>query len=558
MRHRGRLVLLCCATIGHAQVVVNEVLPVPPTGEPEWVEVYNGSDTTAELTGWWIADLRTAVRLPPLRLPARGYAVLTRDTAALREVRQLPEGVVLCELRLPTLNNTSDAVILRRADSVLVDSLFYSLRWGRSGISLERRQPTSPAWSPENLAPCQAPTGATPGELNSITPVPSDYQLREFRLSTPTTVLVVVENTGTEEQAGASCTLWIDRNHDSVFTADERCWQQGVPTLMPGHRWQFTIAVDSLWAAIPEGWYECQAVVNLPGDARRWNDTLRRRFYRSIALPAVRINEILYEPVPGGAEFVELVNVGPDTLVLEGWKLHDWSPSAADTVCVPVPLRVPPGGFAVIAWDSAIVGAYPQLQTNPGFVLAGGTLALNNTGDVLVVRDPNGVVVDSLAYTPEWHDPVLSSSQRQGRSLEKLHPLLPSAERSSWSSSAAALGATPGELNSIAVPLPREGTLTAAPNPLRLSSEERRYCVLSYELPFGRAFLTVRLFTEEGAHVRTLAHALFTASTGYVVWDGRTDRGELVPPGIYVVLLEAEEAGGGRRFTAKAAIVVGY
>lgn len=557
--HPGKLAaLLYCATIGQAQVVINEILPVPPAGEPEWVELYNGSDSTADLTGWWLTDLRTAARLPAFRLPARGYAVLSRDTTALREVRHVPNGAFLLEIRLPTLNNTSDALTLRRADSALIDSLFYSMRWGKSVVSLERRSAEAPAWSADNLAPCEAPGGATPGALNSVTPVPKDYRLLEFRLATPTSFLLAAENAGTERQGRASCLLWVDRNRDSLLTAEELRWQQEIPELIPGQRWEHSVPADSLWEGLPEGWYICQVVVQLPGDARNWNDTLRRRFYRSVALPSLRFNEILSDPAPGGAEFVELVNIGSDTLTLEGWKLHDWSPSRSDTVSITAPLRLPPNGFAVVAWDSALVTLYPQLRTHPGFVLGKGTLTLNNAGDVLVLRDPNGVVVDSLAYSTDWHDPALSSTQRRGRSLEKLHPLLPSADRSSWSSSASAAGATPGEPNSIAVPLPSQGALAASPNPLHLAAGERRYCVLAYALPFQRAFLTVRLFTEEGTHLRTLAHAMYVAATGHLVWDGRTERGELVPPGVYIALLEAEEAGSGRRHTAKTAVVVGY
>ncbi len=556
--HRYGLVALLCLSIGQAQVVINEVLPIPPAGEPEWVELYNSGQTAAELEGWWIADLRTAVRLPPLRIPPQGYALLTRDTAALREARHLPAGIVLVELRVPTLNNTSDAVVLRRPDSTVADSLFYSMRWGQSGRSLERRRPELPAWSPENLAPCEAPAGATPGEVNSITPVAYDCRLWELRLLDPATFSVRVENNGTQSQAASTCVLWVDADHDGSVSATELRWQQEVPALAPGQQWEFSIPAESVWHGLPEGWYTCGAAVTLAADLRRWNDTLRQRFYRSVTAPSLRFNEVLYEPLSGGAEFVELVNVGTDTLVLEGWKLHTWSLSQTEALSITAPLRVPPQGFAVIAWDSAIVRFYPQLQSHPGLFVGQRSLQLNNDGDILLVRDPNGLLIDSLPYSPQWHDPALSSSQRRGRSLEKLHPLLPSSEGTSWSSSAAPLGATPGEPNSIAVPEPGEGTLAATPNPLRLSGAERRYCVLSYRLPFRRAFVTARVFTEEGVLLRTLAHAVYSASEGYLRWDGANEHGERVPPGVYVVLMEAQEAGSARRYEAKAVLIVGY
>lgn len=536
-----------------AQVVLNELMPVPPTGEPEWVELYNLSDTAVALTNWWIEDARTAVRFPPVILPARGYAVLSRDTAALREVRSLPASAVLVELRLPTLNNTTDILVLRTPDSLRVDSLYYSMRWGKAGVSLERRWAEKPA-TQENLLPCEAPSGATPGEVNSVTPLAQDYRLRDFRLVDAETLTLVVENAGTEPQGSALCRLWVDSDHDSSFAPAEERFQLSTPGLLPGQTWQAQIPAESLWTGLPEGWYTVRAAVELPGDERSWNDLLQRRFYRSARHSAVRINEILYDPPAGGVEFVELVNTGKDTVLLQHWTLRD---GAGVTVTITAPVSLPPDSFAVLAWDSALVGQYPYLRGNPRLFIGSSSIALNNSGDAVVLCDPNGVVVDSVFYLPSWHDPVVGSSRR-GRSLEKLHPLLPSSERSSWSSCGAPQGATPGLPNSIAIPPLPEGRLGASPNPFQISTAERRYCVISYELPFVKAQVVVRIFTDEGIPVRTLAHALYSASQGYVSWDGRTERGELVPPGPYVVLVEAEEVGGNRWYRGKFLLVVTY
>ncbi len=539
-----------------AQVIINEVMPVPPAGEPEWVELYNPGERALELTNWWLTDLRTAVSLPRFLLPPRGYAVLTRDTAALREARRLPEGTTLVELRLPTLNNTSDAVILRRPDSVLVDSLFYTMRWGRAGVSLERREPTLPAWAPDNLAPCQAPAGATPGEVNSVTPLPADYAVESLAMSSLTAFSVTVLNAGTAPHGEASVTFWIDANRDGQYTEDERRLHLQVPELSPGQRWTKELAAPLLWGELPAGWYSIRAAVELPGDMRRWNDTLQRRFYRSAVSATISINELLYEPLPGGAEFVELVNTGNDTLALEGWKLHTWRPTQTDTLTIATPLKLGPGELAVIAWDSAIVRSYPWLLGHAGVYIGKASLWLRNSGDVVIVRDPNGVTVDSVPYSPRWHDPAARGGR--GLSLEKLHPLLPSTEPSSWSSCGAPEGATPGRPNSIAIPVPLQGTVQAAPNPFRIAAAERHYCLIAYELPFQKATVTVRIFTEEGMPLRTLEHARFSASRGFVRWDGRTDRGEFAPPGVYVVVVEALDLNSGRQSVSKMPLVVAY
>lgn len=543
-------------TVTAAQPVINELMPVPPKGEPEWLELFNAADTPVAFSNWWLTDSRIAVRLPAFVLPPRGYAVLCRDTAALREVRSLPATAVLVELRLPTLNNTSDVITLRAPDSSLVDSVYYSMSWGRAEVSLERARAELPAWSPENLLPSRSPTGATAGDVNSVTPVPVDYACADFRLLSSDTLLVAVINAGTTAQSGASYTVWLDRDGDSSFSPAELRLRRSLPPLQPGQRWEERIPAGGLWGELPRRWYVLQLVVELPGDVRRWNDTLRRRFYRSVGSSVVRINEILYDPLPNGAEFVELVNVGEDTVTLEGWLLHDLG-SSSDTLRIGTALRLAPNQFAVLGWDSSLLVAYAELQGSSSVYIGTPALTLNNAGDGIVLRDPNGVAVDSVSYDPTWHDPAVGSARR-GRSLEKLHPLLPSSERSSWSTCAAPVGATPGAPNSIAVPSLPDGELTASPNPFRLSAAERQYCVISYRLPFQKALVTVRIFSDEGACLRTLLLAAYSAAHGHVAWDGRSDRGELVPPGPYVVLVEAQEAGGAGRYEAKAVVVIGY
>jgi hypothetical protein len=540
-------VVLAFGVLGlRAQVVVNEVMPVPPTGEPEWVELFNTADSAVALEGWWIADLKSMVQLPALRLPPRGYAVLTRDTAALLEARAIPPEAVLVELRLPTLNNTTDAVVLRRPDSAVVDSLFYSMRWGRAGVSLERRLATEPAHASSNVQPSIAPAGATPGAVNSVTPLPADFALAGVVVrGLPPRLEITVRNTGEQLPQAASVTLWIAREGQWQLRQQ---WQ--LPVLFPGEQRTVGEELGSLFSAQEMGRrYRYRAAVTAAEDPRRWNDTSEGELFASAELLPVRINEILYEPHPGEPEFVELVNLHRDTVDLAGWTLED---ASGRLVRIGEGIRIAPGQFAVIASDSTITTKHPQAKTN---LTTSKNLMLNNNGDLLLLRDPNGVVVDSLYYLPSWHDPFLSGATR-GISLEKLNPALPSAAASSWSSCGAPEGATPGLPNSIAVPLSGGGEVQVAPAPFRLHAGQRAYCLVQYHLPFRQALLTARVYSEQGELVRTLAHVTYTAAEGSLVWDGRTEQGEMVPPGAYILLLEARDRESGREYRSRSLIVV--
>jgi hypothetical protein len=75
--------------------------------------------------------------------------------------------------------------------------------------------------------------------------------------------------------------------------------------------------------------------------------------------------------------------------------------------------------------------------------------------------------------------------------------------------------------------------LTAAPNPFNPST------VIQYQAPAGS--LQIAVFDASGGRVRTLLAARTDGGAGSLVWDGRTDDGQALPSGIYLLRLAAGE-----------------
>src|SRR5690606_23234776 len=62
-------------------IVINEILPAPSSGNPEWVELYNPTPQTIDISGAWIDDIASGGGAPKL-IPASttiapgGYFIL--------------------------------------------------------------------------------------------------------------------------------------------------------------------------------------------------------------------------------------------------------------------------------------------------------------------------------------------------------------------------------------------------------------------------------------------------------------------------------------------------
>jgi len=105
-----------------SRVYISEFLPAPPSGEKEWVELYNDNDVPVTLTDWYIDDVKdggASEKKFTLTIPAKRYGVVTLATAIF--------------------NNSGDSVRLLNMTKTELDSVQYgssqiALSWGWSTL----------------------------------------------------------------------------------------------------------------------------------------------------------------------------------------------------------------------------------------------------------------------------------------------------------------------------------------------------------------------------------------------------------------------------------------
>lgn len=299
------------------------------------------------------------------------------------------------------------------------------------------------------------------------------------------------------------------------------------------------IAITDLGWPDVTGWVELTCVV--PGDTlRTW-----------IELPpppgAVIINEVMFDPRPGRADYVEITSQAAEPVPLRGWTLRDASTSAM----IPDSTVVTPGEYTVLASKASVA----EMMTAAPAVVSR-AINFNTTGDRVALCTSSGFVADELTYSPKWHSSVLSSTR--GFSLEKLHPALVTNRSTSWTTCSDTAGGTPGRANSTTRAVPQHGTLHVSPSPF--SSDPRSVlhpAVITYRQPFRTARATISIVASDGVRIATLLNSQGIFWQGAVAWDGTSDSGQRVPPGPYIVVLECVDAASSATHQATALIVVG-
>lgn len=162
--------------IGRPAVVITEIMYQPIRRDGEWIEIFNASGSTQDLSGWTVADARGSPRLLDggnLRLRPNRFLVLCQDSTVFRDLHgpnvrvQQPWG------GWPSLNDTdrdgaADRIVLLDRHGIPIEAVIYSDLLGSArGISLERPHPPEPGRETPPWFVSMSPHGSTPGIYNS-------------------------------------------------------------------------------------------------------------------------------------------------------------------------------------------------------------------------------------------------------------------------------------------------------------------------------------------------------------------------------------------------------
>ena len=155
----------------------------------------------------------------------------------------------------------------------------------------------------------------------------------------------------------------------------------------------------------------------------------------------IRVTEINYNPLAGGAEFIEIQNIGGVTVDLSGVTLTE-GPSVPLTLATGTTLDA--GEFGLFVNDvAAFTAAYPNVD--PALILGTFAGGLSNGGEGIALLAADGSEIADFSYADS--DPFPIAADGAGASLELISPDVTPADEVgkyyAWQSSLAT-GGTPG------------------------------------------------------------------------------------------------------------------
>ncbi len=523
-------------------VVIHEIFadPTPVRSLPssEFIELRNRSGKEINMKNWTVTNGSTTGKINSQVILKPDSLLVLCPASSLPQF--LPFGPVVSVSPWPTLNNDGDTIIIFSSTGQLIHAVNWNTTWYDNtlkkdgGWSIEMKDVRFPCLGKENWSSATDSRGGTPSQSNSIQSIQSDVYApypRFIYMPDSITVAIVYAEPLLAEVAAAT-SISIDELGISSLS------------LLPP---MFNVLVVKLKKPAVEKTLYTLNNLTATDCALNKSPPVKLSFGRfSTVKPLdVVINEILFDPVSGGFDYVEILNrsdkiLDVSTLFLANRNASGSLSSIQRIRSSPFPLLA--GEYLAVTEDSTWLrqhydcGNVMMTDAMPSYPDDQGTV---------VLLDETGRVTDELNYNEKWHFPLIRN--REGIALERLNTNAPTQNMLNWHSASTSAGyGTPGLINSQSVPNDLStGELTLSSRVISPDLDGRDdFMLINYQFAEPGYVANITIYDAFGNPVKYLVKNALCGIKGQFRWDGTGENNNTLVKGHYIILTETFNLNG--------------
>lgn len=259
------------------------------------------------------------------------------------------------------------------------------------------------------------------------------------------------------------------------------------------------------------------------------------------------ISELLYQPLSGEAEYVELYNDSNQDIELADYHIVRW---VGDSLGKHYPLpqhTVATHSYVVLTKDAASVMANYTVKHLNRLIECSLPTYPNNGGSV-VLSTADSIIIDRFDYLPSMHSRLLRD--KAGVALERRSFVRPTNEAGNWFSASSTSGyGTPGYANSQSTEyLATEASFEFSSTLLSPDGDGYQDVLeINYRLEDNDLSARIDIYDGHGTLVKRLVNSGLLGTHGTLEWDGRNDNGQTLPQGQYIVQISLYNLHGERQ-----------
>ncbi|MCB2194261.1 MAG: lamin tail domain-containing protein [Bacteroidetes bacterium] len=541
-------------------VVINEIManPDPPIALPEveYIELFNTTEYDILLKDWALSVGTTQKYFQDDTIKSGEYLILCDDDLE-DQLTNYGKTSVFSSL---SLTDGGQTLVLRDKDERIISQVMYSEDWyqddfkAEGGWSLEQIDPLNPCGEENNWIASESETGGTPGAQNSVMAENPD-------LDAPILLRITVVNDQTIK-------LFFNESIDSLSAM-----QTSIYSVDNGIGNPVTIRFDGVEykSVILDftNYFENNTIYNLlisggltdcAGNEIAGGSAAQFSIPQTPEENDIVINEILFNPLPDGVDFVEIYNRSNKTIDLADLLIASFDDEDLDFTSIE---RITEDGYLMFSGDYLVLTEDPEqtkqdyITENPdGFIKVDNLPGYNDDQGRVMVLDEQQNIIDNVGYNEDMQFALLATNE--GVSLERINFSRPSDDKTNWHSASELVGfATPAYENS-QFKETEEVAEEVKIDPEIFSPDNdgfEDFANLSFTFDEPGYVANIKIYDARGRLIRYLANNQLLGIEGTITWDGLDENNQKVPVGIYVVFIEIFDLEGNVKQYKKSVVV---
>jgi len=535
-------------------ILISEIMadPLPAVSLPpyEYLELHNRKNFPVELSGWKIRIGSTLKSLPDIVLQAGGSCILIDEDAAASFTAYQD----VYRLSSLSITDAGQELALYNRYGEIIHYVAFKNWWHsgdikrEGGWSLEMIDVDNPCSEASNWNSSVSESGGTPGEANSISEANPDNilpKIEKVTLQDSLTLILFFDETILSDST----------NYATLFEIDRGVHISSVEEIPPGNKAlkiTFSEAIQPFTIytiTITDTLCDCVDNMILAGSWIRFGIPQKAQFNDLI------INEIMTAPANGeNADYIEIYNRSDKIIDLKSVKIGSGGNEIPDKAVIMISsgYQLFPQSYLVLCKNPAITQKQYHVPYPERLLFCDSLPSYPNSSGTVHLTDPGFITIDRLTYDESMHYEMLTSTE--GVSLERIHFDAETQNSDNWKSAAASVGyGTPGYQNSQYSEIkPTEDLFTVIPEVFSPDNDGfDDYCEFHFQFRDSENRLSLTIYDRDGNLIKTIANNQLCGIEEHFIWDGISNRGNLVPPDLYLVKMEYWNANGKKKVLRK-------
>lgn len=532
-------------------VIISEIMadPEPCQGLPEYeyLELYNRTSKDISLKNWSVETGGFTKYFKDITLPANNYLIICHENH-VQEFSNHGDtyGLFTNKSSLPDINGV---IALKSFTGEFINRLAYheefhtNPREKKGGFSLELINVDAVCGHPGNWITTLDKKGGTPGKSNSCNV--ASFEIRvplpvEARLIDSMNVIITFD--------GPVDSLEI-HNHERYHISPGKSNPGKIRSVFPFT--EVKLEFDRLFRGGKDYMLDIDPS---PPDCSGISSTGRYSF--TLALPEkadsfdLIISEILFNPLPGCVDFVEIYNrsdkyIDLSRIMIGSRDLYRGTLKKACLLTKKYRL-IAPGEYAVLCPDPGILSFCSVSETMENWIEVAGLPSFPDNEGIVLLMDTDSLILDEMYYHEDMHYALISDPE--GVSLEKICLDYSTPEPLHWHSASETSGfSTPGYKNSQERNCLENSSLKISLEPEVFSPDNDGFddfVLIRAKNIYKGTTINIHVFDEWGRTVRHLVRNGLCGEEENWYWDGQDDKGNICTPGPYIIYSEMFDMHG--------------